>query len=473
MKSTDEQQAITDCVCATPPNPLILVDSVAGSGKTTLLTAIAGALPHTNGLYLAYNKSVATESQRKFPATTHCMTTHSMAYRATVKPFKLKLGTFSHRDITERIKYDLKYEIISHIRSFCLSKHLSFGDYAAVNHLKTTTTVIANRYLSMMQSGKLECTHDFYLKFFHILLDKGSVTYDPFDFIMLDEAGDLNEVTLEIFKLLPSPRKIAVGDKYQNIYGFNDTINCFNVLANEGITLKMTQSFRVAPHIATKIETFCQKYLDPAMKFSGTKPSSTTIKTRGFLTRTNGALINKMILLNAQNIPYGLVRKASDIFKVPLMLCSLKYQGFITDPSYKHLQSDIDEWHDDPDLRSKFTTVLSYLSTLYPEDVQLIQAIRLLQRHKRAVVLDTYEEARKHEKGNYDYTLATVHSCKGAEFDEVTIADDLNESIADIYDSVSTGRSITTLSPQEVESLNLYYVATTRAAKELFNARYL
>lgn len=422
---------------------------------------------------MAYNASVAKESKRKFPSTTHCMTTHSMAYAATVKPLKLKLGTFSYRDIIEPITYDKKCDIVMHLRTFCLSRFTSFDDYAADNGVSSLYVKLVKKYLSLMQSGSIECTHDFYLKLFHILLADGSLTYDQFDFIMLDEAGDLNEVTLEIFKLLPSPRKIAVGDKHQNIYMFNDTINCFKVLANEGTTLQMTQSFRVAKHIASRIEAFCQKYLDPSMSFKGTDQLTPAINSRAFITRTNSALVQRMIQLNASNTPYGLTRKALDIFRVPLMLCNLKYQGFITDTNYKHLQDDVDDWYEDTLIHDEHSSIFSYLLHKYPDDIQLSQAIRLVQTHKKSTIIATYEEARKHEKTNHSLTLGTAHSMKGLEFDEVTIADDLNESLQQAIDLLNEGAPVTSLISKHLESLNLYYVACTRASKVLYNARHL
>jgi len=471
MQLTPEQQPILDYIQAT--EGLTLISSIAGSGKTTMLTAIAKAIPHTNGLYLAYNTSVANDSKRKFPSSTHCMTTHSMAYRATVIPLKLSVGFFNYKTITEKIKYETKWEIINSIKAFCLSKFLTYTEYADEYQLPPLYTKIATKYLGLMHSGKIDCTHDFYLKLFHILLHKGEVAYDNFDFIMLDEAGDLNEVTLEIFKLLPSPRKIAVGDPFQNIYTFNYTINCFEVLKDEGTLFQMSQSFRVPNTIATKIEHFCQSYLDSSMSFKGVPLVDPTISTRAYLTRTNSALIHKMIELNQLNIPYGLVRKAKDIFKLPLMLCSLKYQGFITDPGYKFIQADIDDWYEDQLLKDTYKSPIVYLASLYKDDIQLVQAIRLLQRHGKSVILDSYAEARKHEQSSQAYTLATVHSCKGAEFDEVTIANDLNESTADSIKSIKHGLPLSQLSPQERESLNLYYVAVTRTSKELYNATHL
>ena len=471
MNLTSEQQQILTHVRNN--SGLILIDSVAGSGKTAMLVAIANAISHKNGLYLAYNKAIATEASCKFPKTTNCSTTHSLAYQATVKQYKLKLSNFNYKNITEKIKYEQKLDILDNIREFCLSKYINFLDYSQVKNLIRSTEALCMKYLDLMETGKIECTHDFYLKLFHILLSKGNITYNNFDFIMLDEAGDLNEVTLEIFKLLPATRKIAVGDPFQNIYTFNHTINCFKELKNEGTLFRMSQSFRVADFIAKKVEKFSKKYLDPEMSFKGITVKDTTIKTKGYLTRTNGALISKMIELEQQGIEFGLVRKASEIFKLPLMLCSLKHQGFITEPAYKHIQADINDWYESPELKHQYKSPLSYLSKLYMDDMQLMQAIRLIQRYGISTVLSTYKEARKHEKSKQSYILATAHSCKGMEFDEVTIASDLNDSIVSIKQTIDTNKSLDSLTTSEQESLNLYYVAVSRSKKSLINAIHL
>lgn len=471
LNLTPEQQTILQHVTTT--EGITLVNSVAGSGKTTLLTTIAKSIPHSNGLYLAYNKAIATESLRKFPRTTSCMTTHSLAYQATVKPYKLKLGDFTYRSITEKIPYDKKILIIDLIREFCLSSYTSFTDFASSKELHEGTVLLCTKYLDLMATSKIECTHDFYLKFFHIHLASGDIEYDPFDFIMIDEAGDINPVTLEIFRLLPTTRRIAVGDPFQNIYTFNHTINAFTALASEGTTFPMSRSFRVADFIAPRIEFFCRRYLDPHMHFIGSLARSTTIRTSAYITRTNSALISKMIELNSRNISYGLVRKATEIFKMPLMLLSLKYQGFISDPAYKHLQSDVDDWYEHTNIKSAYKTPLSYLGSLYPEDFPLQQAIRLIGRHGRGPIMQAYTDARKHERSDQSLLLMTAHSSKGLEVDEVTIADDMNASISDTVSRVSAGIPLDHLAASEIESLRLYYVACSRCSVKLNNAIYL
>ena len=66
MKLTEEQQKIIDAVLD-DSNHIIKISARAGSGKTAILTEIAKQLG-TSGIYLAYNKSIATEAQQKFPS---------------------------------------------------------------------------------------------------------------------------------------------------------------------------------------------------------------------------------------------------------------------------------------------------------------------------------------------------------------------------------------------------------------------
>lgn len=463
MPLTSEQQAIVDYVKQpATEDRLVLVSSCAGSGKTTLLVSIANTIKHRRGLYICYNKSIALEAATKFPVSTACSTTHSLAYQATVKPYGLRLGNFSYRSIKERIRYENKCALVDDIREFCLSKYISYDEFAKETGIPKDSAKLANKYLSLMQSGSIECTHEFYLKYFHILLSTGDVVFDPFDFIMIDEAGDLNEVTLEIFKLLPSKLKIAVGDPHQNIYAFNHTVNCFELLEDEGKLFYMSTSFRVNKYIAARIEKFVQKTLDPRMAFKGVETDD-VITTQGFLSRTNAALIRKMIELNASNTPYGLVRKASEIFKLPLMLASMKYQGYVTDPNYKHLQTHFDEWFEDPSLQAKHKTPLIYISSLFSDDIQLTGAIRLIVSHGKKLIFDTYREASNHESRNHSLILCTAHSAKGLEFDEVFIDNSLNQMVTTALNNGVVNRAY-------IDAMNLYYVACSRARKSLLNA---
>lgn len=471
---TEQQENIVSYIKKKKKPKMVAVSSIAGSGKTFLLTEIAKSVDHTNGLYLAYNKSIALESKSKFPSTVNCLTTHSLAYKAIVTPNKdiyTLAGNFGYRDVEERIKYEDKCYIADLIKEFCLSKYTLFTAFAEEEKVSDKISSLCIKYLSLMQEGKINITHEFYLKLFHILLNEGDIEYEDFDFIMLDEAGDLNEVTLEIFKLLPSKLKILVGDPYQNIYSFNHTINCFEELKDESKLFTMSQSFRVNKVIAASIEKFCKNLLNPDMEFKGVDTDK-TITSRAFISKTNASLVKKMIELNADSTPYGLIRKARDIFKLPLMLCSLKYQGFVSDPKYKHLQPLMDEWYENPHLREAYKNPLYYLASEEENDIQLLQSVNLITKYGKSLIFDTYKEAAKHESSNQNLILTTSHSSKGLEFDEVTIAADLNDAMSNAVDQVLTGE-ITVESREYKDIVNLCYVAASRAKKSIINAGFL
>lgn len=466
MNLTDEQQLIVDTI-AKPSTHLVSVNAVSGAGKTSLLTAIAERIQPQSGLYLAYNKAIADESAGRFPKTVVCKTTHSLAYANTVVPFKLQVDNFTYRSITDKVPYEIKLEVVKYFEKFCLSEYTCTDTFfAQFDDILPIIPKLVDKYMHAMESGEVKASHAFYLKYYHMLLHTKSIEHSTFDLLMLDEAGDLNPVTLEIFKLLPATKKIMVGDENQNIYSFNHTINGFKQMASEAINLSMTQSFRVAAPIAKRIEAFCRKHLNPDMSFKGVDyPSGTPIETRAYISRTNSALIGEMIKLNRQGIPYSLTRKASDIFKLPLTLISLKPGKFVS-PEFKHLQEDCDYFHKHRrELSDTYSSFTSYLLDQHPDDVNLKSAVNLLTTHTPAGIIEAYEYAKSHERERHALTLCTAHSSKGLEFDEVTIADDFN-SVVDKVLSIPEDERL----PHEVEELRLYYVGISRSKLSLLNA---
>lgn len=471
MSLTPQQQTIVDHIKST--DGLTLINAVAGAGKTYTLLQIAKAVNSTNGLYLAYNKAIATEAKSKFPKTIHCCTTHSLAYGPTVGTRKTAPSFFNYRDIKELKSYEEKLEFIDIFKQFCLSKFTTFQAFCDEYSLPSSYTTLGSKYFKLMAEDKIAYPHEFYLKLFHILLATDQLTYEPFDLIMLDEAGDLNEVTLEIFNLLPSTKKVMVGDPHQNIYTFNHTINCFKIMESKGVSFPMSKSFRVADHIAQRIEKFCRKYMHEDMSFEGITLDDTTIKDRAYIARTNTALISKMMELNELDVPYTLTRNPDQIFRLPLLICGLKPNSFITNPEYKHLQEDVNHYHQHRhNLSDQYKTMFAYLMDVHSSDKTLINTIRLVSKWGSASIVACYQEAKKHTKSTTNYYLGTAHSMKGLEADEVTIAPDMNEAIIDAIHFVQQSPD-KPLPEEHLTELNLYYVATSRARKKLINALHL
>lgn len=465
MKPTEEQQHVIDTVAKTTDS-IVAVSAVSGAGKTSLLTAIEKTLKPKTGLYIAYNKAIATEASRKFTKAVSCMTTHSLAYRNTVKEHKLKVGFFTYRNITEKIQYDTKVSIVKHIESFCLSEYTRVEDYTEQHKLPEKISNLIQTYLDKMMQGKIEVPHCFYLKFYHILLAERFIEHDEFDILMLDEAGDLNPVTLEIFKLLPAKRKVMVGDENQNIYSFNNTINGFESVDNL-ILLPMTQSFRVSSDIAQRIESFCKKEIHPKFIFKGIDYEDNSVTSKAFISRTNGMLISKMIELNSRGTEYSLVRPPKQIFSLLLTLIGLKPNGFVS-PEFKHLQEAANTYYADMALRHHFKSLFAYLLDFFNDDINLRSAINTVARHGAKEVIRAFESASSHVGKNCDLTLCTAHSSKGLEFDEVEIGEDCNTVVDKVVEIPFEERE-----NWQQEEVRLYYVAISRTRKRLINARHL
>lgn len=470
MHFTKEQQLVLDHITKlreTKQDEVLLINAVAGAGKTFLLTQIAEQNTHSSAIYLAYNKSVAVEAAQKFPKSVSCSTIHALAYRAVVKQLGFKVGSFSYKDINASISYDHKLWIVECIKEFCLSRYTNFDEFSKELDYPTHVISLCKAYLEKMYKGEIECSHDFYLKVFHMGLVSEDIRYPKQDFLFIDESGDVTEVALEIFKLLPSQIKIAVGDNCQNIYAFNYTINAFEIMKDSARFFNLTESFRVDKKIAKRIETFCTTYINEDMVFVGTEIEDRSIVTRAFLTRTNAGLISTLLELRDQGMDFNLVRRPVEIFKVPLMLCFLKYQGTITDPSYRHLQVCVDDWYETPDLQQNHRSPLSYITSLYEFDTALVGAARLLINKGKQAILDIYDYAKSCENKKSNLWVATAHSVKGLEYDEVIIVDDLNSAVA-------TAIADPTISEADrMQDFNLYYVACSRAKKSLLNAKAL
>lgn len=105
---TDEQKRIVDLSKSMDKNEILAIQACAGSGKTSTLKEIALANPKQRFLYLAFNKSIATEAREKFPKNVEAKTIHSLAFNYA----KMHLGSFAPQskisifDLEKLIEFD-------------------------------------------------------------------------------------------------------------------------------------------------------------------------------------------------------------------------------------------------------------------------------------------------------------------------------------------------------------------------------
>lgn len=462
---------------------LIKINAVSGAGKTSTLVEIEKALKPKSGRYLAYNAAIAGEAKEKFGNNIECSTIHSMAYRNVVSPFGLKVGFLRAKDITERIPYGRKLLVFEAMEKFFLSKYTNIEYFINEEYEQITNKEIdiIKAMMNKMKAGSISCTHGFYLKLFHIMLENGIIDFEEIDLLMLDEAGDVNPVTLEIFKLLKAKLKVLVGDDNQNIYSFNNTINGFEELKDEGTLMSLSKSFRVSSKIAEKVESFCHEYLDKNLIFEGRDYGSNyETKTVAHISRTNSSVVGNMIDLERKNKKYNITKSAKTMFELPLIILNLKPGCEILNPQYKFLSEDTDDYYDSLVLQREYQSLFGYIMSLHSDDISIKSACSLILKYGASAIFNTYKTAKSHEVGEdiYETTLTTAHSSKGLEFDTVIIDDDMNEKLDDIlknYEGLESenNKIINLLSKEEKEEFRLYYVATTRAKHVLINAKHL
>ena len=220
-----------------------IVNAVAGSGKTTTLIE---SLKLTVGrvLFLAFNKSIATELQKRAPKNVECSTLHSAGFSllrsflGRVKVDNYKVDNIMDGYIPLMRKPSIKGAeatalyadrgVVKKMVSYVKAGLIDYNDADAMAELSNYYGVddYAERHLPMIQyvieknnESKHSIDFDDMIYLPVVLKMKSKVTYD---WIFVDESQDLNRSQIELVLSLTSGtgRVVCVGDPKQSIYGF-------------------------------------------------------------------------------------------------------------------------------------------------------------------------------------------------------------------------------------------------------------
>jgi superfamily I DNA/RNA helicase len=481
MLLTPQQQNIVDTAGKHDLN-FLKINAFAGTGKTTVLQALTETYSDKTFLYLVFNSAMSAEAKKRFGDNTKVCTINSLAYNAVRDDIKLYSLRENYKVIEIKTLYNISEYAVALLAirlfdAFCNSAYKDINtkiikqliyenaEYTIIfKKNKPSINKITNVILNMwndMYYQKLDIVHNFYLKYFHLAIEKLKNKFN-YDYVLLDESQDTNAITLDIFNNL-NGKKIIVGDQYQQIYGFRGTINAMDSFDNKGKTLYLSHTFRFNDNIANKANYLLNIILNEPEKIISHFPDKTgTIKTRCHLTRTNSGIIELFTKYHEEGKIVKTIRKPDEIFKLPL---SLYY--FISD-RYKN----------------KHKIEVKYLFNFrgraeikeYAEeagDIEMITALRIVEQYWDEII-DIFEQAKiNRRKRKIDMFLGTAHTCKGLEWDEVYIHDDfpclidrisqVAKSIEEFHQKIHDKDNRLQSSIQKViEEINLYYVAITR-----------
>lgn len=464
----------------------IRINAVAGAGKTTTLMEYAGARPGQKILYLAFNRTVKLEAEKKFAekgiTNVRVETAHSLAFSRIVKGtnYTVKKESYTNAEIVgilgletftgRHTEYILANHIYALVNYFCNSdktrvQELNYTDVVPdpaarqfAYGYKTEILQQARIFLDKMNKAEIPILHDFYLKKFQL-----SRPQLPYDTILFDEGQDASPAMLDIF-LSQKAIKVIVGDSHQQIYGWRYAINSLDKV--DYPTFELSHSFRFDNDIAQLArQTVSWKRhlnLPSAINIKGVGRRG-KIRTRAVIARTNTGLLVKAIELLIEKKEIG----------------SVYFEGRIENYTYANDGASIYDvlnlYNDEKSrIRDKMIGSMKDMAELEEYigntgDVQLRMLVEVVKEYGKKIpgyIRQLKESHLDHnDKDKADMIFSTVHRCKGMEYDEVTLANDFitEEKIVDLME----GKDPVDI-PRLTEEINLLYVAVTRTKSDLY-----
>ncbi|MEU8526441.1 UvrD-helicase domain-containing protein [Streptomyces sp. NPDC048629] len=465
MRPTEEQAEICDC-CADGDD--LVVEAGAGTGKTTTLKMAAAGM-RGRGLYLAYNRAIATEAKASFPKTVDCRTAHSLAYASVGRLYAGRLGirvpawrTAELLRILEPLRVNKELSLVPRtlarlaseaVDRFCHSaeEEVQLHHVAAIDGtteaemglLRAEILPYARRLWQETQasSSPHRFTHDYYLKLWAM---KKPVLRA--DYILLDEAQDSNPLVATLVQA-QAAQKIAVGDSSQSIYGWRGATDALATWPAKH-RLRLTQSWRFGQQIADEANAWLAQ-IEDSIRLTGNPALNSVVVTDtmtapdAILCYTNAGTMNMaMTALNAGFRP-ALVGGGSQINDLAQAALTLREGKPASHPDLIAFQNweQLEEFANTEGAGSDLRTFVRLVNEYGPEVI--IEAVGYLVPEEKA-----------------DIVLSTAHRAKGREWDNVFVAQD--------FSVPKRGRE-DKLDPPRRDKAMLGYVTVTRAKKELDN----
>ena len=468
IQMTGEQVNI---VAAAHSGRTVVAEALAGTGKTSTLVELAKTFPGRPTTYLAFNKSVQIEAERRFPGWVDCRTAHSIAYQAIgkqysdrlssrrmsaqrmasilrVKPAQLDTGTLNPVVLT-RMAQATVFQFMKtadlHIKTEHIpARVLQHHDRGAISEV---ILPIAQRIWADLSkvNGQFFFNHDVYLKLWQL-----TNPVLPADLVLFDEAQDADPVIAAIVARQAAQR-VYVGDRNQAIYGWRGAVDAMGKV-EDAVRCPLTKSFRFGPAIA-EIANAWLEMLESDLRVVGHDPiesqvvgSGEILVPRAILCRGNGTALGWVLAFHERNVPVALA------------------------PGDKNAGKDISrfawaardlmagEGTDHPDLVG-FTTWRELMDFVDEEEntADLKRMVNIINRIGVNGVIDAVRGLVPEEKAQV--TVSTAHKAKGLEWDSVKVADDFCPPVED----PKTGE----LPKPDPADWMLAYVTVTRAKRLL------
>jgi superfamily I DNA/RNA helicase len=458
---TEEQQHAVDCALYGSQK----INACAGSGKTSTCGAISKALARHNGLYVAFNKAIATEAQRKMPCNVSARTAHSLAFIESAIPYS-NAGKMSQRLYPTIIANEMNISaiapltriatasvILETVNRYCYSDaeeisnwHVGMRDFldysdADQNLIRETIKQYARQLWQRMEdlNDKMPITHDFYLKKWAL-----SRPFIGVDFILFDEAQDANPVLTDVITNQSHANIIIVGDRYQQIYSWRGARN-----AMQSVDLpesQLTKSFRFGQSVADVANHILNNQINANVDIKGFENIDSTIKeveqSNCIISRTNANVIKNVFSILDNNLRPHVVGGTRELLSLVKAIETLK-EGKRTN-------------HADLRTFESYDELLEYSKTDHGKDIA--KPLDMIDKYGYLDLEKALNKTNKISDQDCDVVLTTAHKSKGLEWDNVRLDSDFRP-MQNKYGQPNKQWS--------EEEANLLYVAATRAINNL------
>lgn len=451
----------------------LVLQAGAGTGKTTTLSMLAAGTTR-RGIYIAFNKAVTVAARQQFGPNVSCKTGHGLAFAAVGNRYAGRLNasrvpswtvgralgirsgvTIGPRQVSDRA---LSHTALQTVRTFCRSA----DPVITARHVPRLRTIEAEELharlvevvlpharqawadLQHPDQGVVRFEHDHYLKIWALTEPEL-----PADFLLLDEAQDINPVIEGVFNAQREHAQLVlVGDSAQAIYGWRGARDVMTGF--DGVELQLSRSFRFGPRLAREANRWL-RIADAPIRLQGSARVDTTLgriaEPDAILCRTNaGAMLEVMQRLDSGR-RVALVGGGSDLQALARAAGELRAGRHTTHHELALFTSwgELQEYAEDD-----------------PAGHDLIPLVDLINEQGADAVLKAL--ARLSDEAAADVTVSTAHRAKGREWSTVRISEDFLEpedpSRVDASGRPLPGR----ITPDEAR---LAYVAVTRAQHRL------
>lgn len=451
----------------------LAIEAGAGAGKTSTLILLAEAAKAEGrtGRYIAFNRAIVQEADKKMPDNVGVSTIHSLAIKSAGSELRHRLGSNRMKgwEIARAIGLQdfsiggkrfqagqLAGFATNMVVRFCQSdeaeittRHLPYID--GIDMPDPTTgarTYFANRELAayllpyarriwedgISPNGQLPFRHDYYVK----LWERSNPRIDA-DFVMVDEAQDLSPVLVSIVNQQVGVQRVYVGDSAQQIYEFTGAINALATIQTEHRTF-LTQSFRFGAAVADLANRILSNLENNEMVVRGFEEVDSVVQAvevpDAILTRTNAVAVRSFFTAADAGLKAHIVGGSDQIVQFARAAMDLKSKG--------------KAYHRDLMCFGSWDEVLEYVQN----DAQggdLSLSVKLIEEFGAQTIIDRLSNMPSERDA--DIVISTAHKSKGLEWDRVRIAGDFAPLNPEAKISASEYR--------------LAYVAVTRAKLEL------